>query len=87
MKYQNEIMEIIKDTINLTESVDHISLDTDLQNVGMDSLTFVRVVIEIENLFNVEFPDEKLIISQAGTVKKLCTIVMEVRDKFDETIM
>ena len=79
MKYQNEITTIIKDIINLTEPIEDISIDTNLQNIGMDSITFVRVVVEIENKFRIEFPDDKLIITEAGTINQLCVIVQSVK--------
>ena len=83
MKYQDEITKIIEEIINFTESIENIKNDTNLQNIGMDSITFVRVVVEIENHFEIEFPNEKLIITQAGTIKDLCQIVMEVRGESD----
>lgn len=83
MKYQDEIAKIIRDTIILTEPVENIIIDTRLQNVGMDSITFVKAVVEIENHFDIEFPDEKLAITQAGTIKDLCEIVMEAKGESD----
>lgn len=84
MKYQDEITKIIENTINFTEPIENIEVDTNLQNIGMDSITFVRVVVEIENLLEIEFPDESLIITQAGTIKDLCEIVVKVKGENDE---
>lgn len=75
MKYEQEIREILPRAITLTQSIDTIAIDTDLQTVGMDSLSFVRMVVEIENIFDFEFPDEKLIVSEAGTIQELCNIL------------
>ena len=81
MKYQNEITEIIKISINLTEPIENVNVDTNLQNVGMNSITFAKVVVEIEKKFDIEFPYRKLMITQSGTIKDLCEIVMEVKDE------
>ena len=81
MKYQDEITKIIKDIIILTETIENIRIDTNLQDVGMDSISFIKVIIEIESYFNIEFPDEKLIITQAGTIKDLCDIIITVKAK------
>jgi len=73
MKYENEIRELLLKTITVTEPIEEITAETDLQNVGMDSLTFIKLIVEIENLFDIEFPDDKL--AETGTIKKLCEIV------------
>lgn len=75
--YQNEIVEIVQRVLNLTMMDEKTDLDMDLKNVGLDSLKFVRIVVEVEDRFGIEFPDEKLDLSQADTVRKLCEIVME----------
>jgi len=87
MKYQDEVTEIIKTTINLTEPIENISINTNLQSVGMDSISFIKIVVEIENNFDIEFPDEKLLITQAGTIKDLCEIIKSVKGKDGETEM
>lgn len=76
MKYEHEIRNIISKTLSLTQSADAIMSDTDLQTVGMDSLSFINLVLEIENYFEVEFPDEKLIISEACSINELCNIII-----------
>lgn len=80
MKYQHEVIKIIEETITLTENIDNIDIDTNLQNVGMDSISFVRVVVKIENQFDIKFPDEKLVITLAGTIKSLCEIIIDIKD-------
>ena len=75
MRYENEIREILFNTVAVTEPADSITIETNLHDAGMDSLSFVRLVIEIEDFFGIEFPDDKLIMSEAGTIKELCEIV------------
>jgi len=86
MKYQDEIIKIIQNVIKLTEPIEDIKIDTNLRDVGIDSITFVVIVVEIEKYFNIEFPDEKLVITQAGTIKKLCKIIMEAKCEEEESV-
>ena len=79
MQYEKEIREIISTVITTTEDINQVSIDSNLQNIGMDSITFVRIVVEIENKFDIEFPDDKLIITQAGTIKELCDIIFSMK--------
>ncbi len=78
-EYQKEITEIVQRVLNLIGMDEQTDLDTDLKNVGLDSLKFVRIVVEMENRFGIEFPDDKLDLSQTDTVRKLYEIVMESR--------
>ena len=80
VKYQNAIVEILQGIIDLSKVDEKIDVDTDLKSMGMDSLSFVRVVVEIENHFNIEFPEENLDIVQAGTIRKLCETIAEMKD-------
>jgi len=75
MNYEQEIRSILVESILLSVPIEAIDVNTELQLVGMDSLSFVRVVVDIENHFDIEFPDERLIISQANTIQTLCDIV------------
>lgn len=79
MKYEDKIMEIVINTINLAEPKENIKIDTNLSDVGMDSISFVALVVEIENFFCIDFPDEKLTITEAGTIKSLCEIVSAIK--------
>jgi acyl carrier protein len=80
MKYKDEIAKIIQDTIKLTIPMENLEIDTRLENVGLDSITFIRIVVQIEDCFDMEFPDDKLLLTQAGTIKDLCEIVMSVKE-------
>ena len=80
MKYEAIIKKIISDNVKLTKSIDSVNPHDKLENAGMDSISFICVIVEIENYFDIEFPDEKLILEETGTIKQICEIVesMEV---------
>ncbi len=68
------IIEIIK--VN-TECSNEISEDSLLCDLEMTSIDFVKIVIEIETEFNIEFEDEKLQFSEFPTVQSLIDYVEE----------
>lgn len=78
MKYEEAIRKIIDENVKLTKPMEAIQFEENLKNAGMDSLSFISVIVEIENCFSITFPDEKLIIQNAGTIKQLCEIVKSV---------
>ena len=52
----------------------------DLVELGVDSITFIRIVVELEELFEIEIPDEKLLITEMGTIHKIVEVVAVLRD-------
>jgi len=75
MKYESIIRKIISENLNATESIETFDINENLQNIGMDSIAFVKIIVELEGNFDIEFPSEKLIIAEAGTINKLCEIM------------
>ncbi len=66
------IVEIIKAN---TECSNEISEKSLLCNLEITSIDFVKIVIEIETEFNIEFEDEKLQFSEFPTVQSLIDYV------------
>ena len=65
--------EIILDIINenMEESVIASNqLNDDLYELGMDSIVFIQIIVKIEEIFECEIPDSKLLISELNTVQK-----------------
>ncbi len=72
MKYKKEVIKIIKGILKTTEK---ISAATVLQNIGVDSLSYMEMIIGIEDLFNVEVCDDDLVIYPEMTVTDVCKII------------
>lgn len=65
----------------ISTSIEQIDIDTldpnrDLQELGMDSLAFIRIIVGIEDEFEIEFPDDYLLISNMNTLNKFSDTVM-----------
>lgn len=62
--------------------LEYVNLVDDL---GMDSLTFISIVVEVESVFGIEVPDEVLLMEEWQTVEKIVGIIeKEVQSKTDE---
>ena len=73
------IIEIINDAINNeTEVISDI--DKDLMDAGMDSITFIQVVLALEDYFECEIPDSKLLLSELNTVNKIYGTLRSIND-------
>jgi acyl carrier protein len=76
------ILEEIKENLvklasNLTEGSS--ILDSDLLNEGgttLSSLAYVRLVLEIETFFNIEFEDDKLLQDSFSNIDQLAEYIL-----------
>ena len=83
------ILDVVNKCINSKEDedmieIDNTQLDDDLVELGVDSITFIRIVVELEELFEIEIPDEKLLITEMGTIHKIVEVVAVLRDTAEE---
>lgn len=54
-------------------------LNINLQDLELDSISFVKLIVSMEEYYNIEFPIEKLCFEEVQTVKDLCEIVEKLR--------
>lgn len=73
----NNICQIINENLDNNKIEEHM-LGVKLDELGMDSLAFIRIVVMLEEKFNIEIPDSKLIISEMDTVEKMYNIIYEI---------
>lgn len=78
MEYESEIRRIVSETIKFTTSIDNLDTNADLREVGLNSITFVGIIVAIEDQYCIEIPDDYLIIDFGNTISKLCEIIMKV---------
>ncbi|MNO63755.1 Acyl carrier protein [compost metagenome] len=77
--YVEEVKTIILKHINLDHEENSISADTDLKTVGLNSIDFVKLVVEFESAFDIEIPEDKLLFSEMDTIGKICGIIKECK--------
>lgn len=92
------MMESIKEKIikivnaNLKESneksVDIVieQEDYDLSQLGMDSIAFICVVVALEEAFEIQIPDEYLLITKMNTISKMADVISAVLDHQNSVI-
>lgn len=65
-----EVIKIIKNIIKSCEGIE-IHENTLLEDLGIDSLKFVEMVLEIESHFEFQFDDEMLLIKEFPNVESI----------------
>lgn len=63
------------------DMIEYVDLIDDL---GMDSITFISLIVEIESLFNIQIPDEFLLMDNFKTVDDAVRIVAELMNEKTE---
>ncbi|WP_225999278.1 acyl carrier protein [Paenibacillus sp. BJ-4] len=55
--------------------------DSSLMEIGIDSVEFITMIIELEEEFNIRFEDMQLIYDSYSTVGQLVSVVQQVIEK------
>jgi acyl carrier protein len=72
VEIENKIKEILSSVFDISEE---INCEDELINIGMDSIKFVKLVVIIENEFNLQFPFEDIDFNRFSTIKDLIYFV------------
>ena len=73
----DKVIEILNANIEGAEITDK-NLDESLSEMGMDSLTFIKVVVSLEEVFECEIPDSKLLLGEMNTTNKIFGILKDI---------
>lgn len=72
-----EILEIINPILE-DEILTISDIEEILKDKGLDSIKFVLFIVELENKFQIEIPDEYLLYSKLPTIAEVHKIVNEL---------
>lgn len=80
-KIKANIREIIGKNIELTVPIEKISYDDDLTTFGMNSITFIKVVVAIELEYGFEFEDDIMLVEKFKKINDLVSYIKEKATK------
>ncbi len=77
----NETREIIVNMLCEVLEVDQETIlnEEDLFNLGFDSINFVKLIVELELKFDIEYPDELLDLKKLSSVEKIVQLVESLK--------
>ena len=78
-----KIIEIIRGNLEVPVSADVINYSSNIADLGINSITFIRIVVAIETEFDFEFGDEDLDANKYPTVY---SIVIYVENRLSELV-
>ena len=74
MNFYTRILSVINEVLG-EKKIQISQLDEDLISLDIDSITFISIVIALEQNFNFEFDDEMLLIANFPTLRVLTEYV------------
>ena len=69
------VSELFQDKGIDPDLIEYVDLIDDL---GMDSMLFLSVVIELETAFDIIIPDDLLLMGNFSTIDKRCSLVLQL---------
>ena len=75
-------IENVLEVVNCTEKLEITTeqLEENLPDLGMDSITFIQIIVSLEEKFECEIPDEKLLITEMDTIQKMIDVLRALYD-------
>ncbi len=78
---EDRIKEIIVTVLELSEDdAKQITEDTDLLEYGLDSMTCVEMVVNLEEEFGITVDEEDLLVENMSTISKIKDLVEKYED-------
>lgn len=75
MDIEKEIRNILKGNVELEIPVDEIAVDASLLELGVDSISMIKIILNIENVFDLIFEDDDLVVENFMNIERLVNYV------------
>lgn len=76
------VLKVINNAENLEITKEQIA--ENLPHLGMDSITFIQIVVALEEEFECEIPDPKLLITEMDTIQKIIDVLQSLYNEQNE---
>lgn len=75
---QRKVTKIIKGELPPHTVFPRNAVDVPIHMLGVDSLSFLSIIIALEDEFHIHFPEEKMTMAQMKTIRILCITILEL---------
>ena len=72
-----QLAQIIADNLEGEETLEQLKENDDLTQLEINSILFIKIIVSIENQFNIEYDDEALDYSKFVSMENLIYYVQE----------
>lgn len=82
---KEKILEIVNSVQDMEATVDQC--DDDLLELGLDSIKFIQIIVSLEEAFECEIPDEKLLLTEMNSVNKMLEVLQLAVGESDKSVL
>lgn len=82
---KEKILEIVNSAQDMEVTVDQC--DNDLLELGVDSIKFIQIIVSLEEAFECEIPDEKLLLTEMNSVNKMLEVLQLAVSESNKSVL
>lgn len=82
---KEKILEIVNSVQDMEVTVDQC--DNDLLELGVDSIKFIQIIVSLEEAFECEIPDEKLLLTEMNSVNKMLEVLQLAVSESNKSVL
>lgn len=71
------IKSLIKETLDIDTGIEELTGKEKLKNLGVNSVSFIKLIVAIEKQYDIEFEDEDLDFKRIPTINSLINYVSD----------
>ncbi|WP_139487896.1 acyl carrier protein [Brevibacillus dissolubilis] len=77
IEQESTLQKLVNEVLEREGNGEDISMNANLGEIGLHSITFVKLVVQIETTFGIEFANEDLIMEKYETLRDLLNYVQQ----------
>lgn len=78
MNINERVIEIITEKCDIDNIDEYLKNNDDLTPLSINSVSFIKLVVELENEFSIEFEDEALDYNKFKSLNSLCNYIKKM---------
>lgn len=82
---KEKVLEIVNSAQDMEVTVEQC--DDDLLELGLDSIKFIQIIVSLEEAFECEIPDEKLLFTEMNSVNKMLEVLQLAVGESDKSVL
>jgi acyl carrier protein len=78
------LRELLREGVEVNKPVEEIGFDEDLTSLGLNSISFIKLVVAVEDKFGVQFSDDDLDYNILANISSIASYIRKMLDSKDQ---
>lgn len=83
MNIEEKVIEIIRNNTNAKELTLSEYKDINMNQLGINSLNFIKIIVDLEETFDIEFDDDKINYELMNNIEQLIELILKMTSSKD----